>query len=102
MLPAVARSERALSMPACPPAKVMELTCRLPTCRIQRSIHRRFACHIIRQYIVPTNNRLCPPQCARPGFSRSLLPSRSLLSDFSHRRLLDMEQKLWLQLMTIH
>ena len=24
-------------MPACPPAKVMELTCRLPTCRVQRS-----------------------------------------------------------------
>ena len=36
-LPAVARSERALSMPACPPAKVMELTCRLSTCRVQRS-----------------------------------------------------------------
>ena len=37
VLPAVARSKRALSMPACPPAKVMELTCRLPTCRVQRS-----------------------------------------------------------------
>ena len=24
-------------MPACPPAKVMELTCRMPTCRVQRS-----------------------------------------------------------------
>ena len=30
-------SERALSMPTWTPAKVMELTCRLPTCRVQRS-----------------------------------------------------------------
>ena len=40
VLPIVARSEQALSMPTCPPAKVMELTCRLPTCRVQASIVR--------------------------------------------------------------
>ena len=37
MLPVVARSERAMSMPTCPPAKVPELTCRLSTCRVQAS-----------------------------------------------------------------
>ena len=31
-------------MPACPPAKVMELTCRLPTCRVQRSSCCRCCC----------------------------------------------------------
>ena len=37
VLPVVARSERALPMRTSPPAKVMELTCRLPTCRVQVS-----------------------------------------------------------------
>ena len=43
-LSALARSERALSTPACPPAKVMELTCRLSTCRVQRSNPQCFCC----------------------------------------------------------
>ena len=40
VLPVVARSERAMSMPTCPPAKVLALTCRLPTCRVQASRSR--------------------------------------------------------------
>ena len=71
MLPVVARSERALSKPTCPPGKVMEeLTYRLPTCRVQVSndmlstlvnvcAHSRFVCPAPRSQDTGIKNGPC-------------------------------------------
>ena len=58
LLPAVARSERALSMPACPPAKVMELTCRLPVVSRGLSLRAYWRC------TVGVHCDLCTATCA--------------------------------------
>ena len=81
VLPAVARSKRALSMPACPPAKGMELTCRLPTCRVQRFSSRVLALPFQKYWalsaLIMLSSLLLPSALLLPGAARQLSGTRT-------------------------
>ena len=66
-LPVVARSERALSSTS-PPAKVMKLTYRLPTCRVQVSISSNNARSSPRSLLV---RAFCSARCTRRSRCRA-------------------------------